>query len=448
MNKLLSEFPIPDFASWEAKFLEDLKGQSTDLIHRDDAIEDISFACYQHPSSIEVHHEVPGAGTYERGTLRDNNAWVNCVTIPVEDDRSANQKALQFLNMGATGIRFDIGTRIPDLSVLLNEIGLEYIHTSFIIQSAQQFSAISKYTETLAPEVIAFELDGVDFLKASAEFSTIAMLLKARQQRCFLANGSALQRCGANATQEIAYCLISAHEYLVQLIDSGLTVDEATACIHFNVSTGGHYFYDIAKLRVVKQLWATVVAHYSPEHKASLNAHITGLTGFVNKSLADPHTNLLRLTTEAMALISGGVERLSVLPYDYYSSTGVTDLSARMALNIPSILQEESYFDKVIDPLGGSYTVTHLTNLFAQQSWDLFQQWDTQGGLLNDDARAAIRNAVEKKAQLRIQRVAEKKDVFIGINLFPNPKAEQANWKPIPDYLGLPALILEDTVTA
>ena len=448
MNKLLSEFPIPDFASWEAKFLEDLKGQSTDLIHRDDAIEDISFACYQHPESIEVHHEVPGTGTHERGALRENNAWVNAATILVDDDRSANQKALQFLNMGATGIRFDLGTRIPDLSLLLKEIGLEYIHTSFIIRSAEQFSALSTHTQNVVPEHIAFELDGVDFLKEGNEFTAVATQLKVRQQRCFVANGSGLQGCGANTTQEIAYCLISAHEYLVQLMNRGLTVDEAASCIHFNVSTGGHYFYDIAKLRVVKPLWATIVGHYAPEHKASLNAHITGLTGFVNKSLADPYTNLLRLTTEAMALISGGIEIVSVLPYDYYSSTGVTDLSARMALNIPSILQEESYFDKVIDPLGGSYTVMHLTHLFAQRSWELFQQWDALGGLLNDHARAAICNAVAKKAALRVQRVAEKKDVFIGINLFPNPKPEQANWKSIPDYLGLPVLILENTLTA
>lgn len=54
------------------------------------------------------------------------------------------------------------------------------------------------------------------------------------------------------------------------------------------------------------------------------------------------------------------------------------------ALNISLILKEESYFDAVIDPLGGSYALEDLTEQIGGKSWDLFQKLESLGGISSE----------------------------------------------------------------
>ena len=61
----------------------------------------------------------------------------------------------------------------------------------------------------------------------------------------------------------------------------------------------------------------------------------------MNKSLKDPYTNLLRQTTEAVSAIIGGANELNVQPYDLYTTSGKSELSQRMAINISHLLKEE-----------------------------------------------------------------------------------------------------------
>ena len=184
-------------------------------------------------------------------------------------------------------------------------------------------------------------------------------------------------------------------------MDRGLTIDEAAACLHFNVGVGSNYFYEIAKIRAIRILWSKIIETYGVSHACSYNTRITGIVGFTNKSLKDPYTNLLRQTTEAMSLAFAGVHAICVLPYDQASEKGATSLSTRMAVNIPLILQEESYLDKVIDPLSGSYTIEYLTNEIAEKAWNSFQEIENEGGIGAENAQNSLKTTISEKAQLR-----------------------------------------------
>ena len=163
----------------------------------------------------------------------------------------------------------------------------------------------------------------------------------------------------------------------------------------------------------------------------------------MNKSLKDPHTNLLRQTTEAMSAIAAGIETIVVLPYDAESINGTSILAERMALNISLILKEESYFDAVIDPLGGSYALEDLTEQIGAKSWDLFQKLESLGGISSKKTIHYLRSEINTKSEIRKNQIANSHKTLIGINRFLNPLPEKNEFLIQDDYLGMSKIIFE-----
>ena len=48
-------------------------------------------------------------------------------------------------------------------------------------------------------------------------------------------------------------------------------------------------------------------------------------------------------------------------------------MTSRVARNIPSILKEESYFNKVFDPVVGAYAIDAMVHEVSNKAWELFQ---------------------------------------------------------------------------
>jgi methylmalonyl-CoA mutase len=98
-----------------------------------------------------------------------------------------------------------------------------------------------------------------------------------------------------------------------------------------------------------------------------LHLHVRS-TPWVNEKF-QPHGNLLKATTAAMAAVMGGCNALTIHAEDATNST-----MTRMARNVSSILREESHLDKVADPLAGTYAVQEMTHALAHAAWALLQQ--------------------------------------------------------------------------
>ena len=265
----------------------------------------------------------------------------------------------------------------------------------------------------------------------------------AQQKRFCLVNGFKIQQAGGTTWQEIAFCLSPGHEYLVKLMSNGLSIDQAAACISFNMGVGANYFYEIAKIRSFKKLWSKIIKAYSPQHECTYNVKINVQIGHLNKSLSDPYTNLLRQTTEAMAASLSGVDSITVVPYDYYSTEKPTVLSKRMAINISTILKEESYFSKVVDPTGGSYSIETLSRIIGEKAWAYFQIMDDNGGIFESEVLQKLKTDITEKREQRISSFNAGKTVGIGMNKYPNPDAVSGEWIRITEYLGIDALVLE-----
>jgi methylmalonyl-CoA mutase len=190
--------------------------------------------------------------------------------------------------------------------------------------------------------------------------------------------------------------------------------------MRFAITVGVNFFMEIAKLRALRMLWCKAVsAAGGNENAQKLHLHVR--TSLWNKTVNDPHTNLLRATVEAFAGLLGGCQSMQVGAFDEIVRTP-DDFSLRIARNTQLVLQKECNLDCVIDPAGGSWLIESLTADLASRAWALFQEVERQGGM-----EAALRTGFPQKtvaatAGEKLKAVTRRKDSIIGVNQYANPR--------------------------
>lgn len=439
MNNFFSEFPKSSIEEWEDKLRKELKDNDlSEAFSKSDDIEGLSFKSYVHDSEVSVSDEVPGVFPFKRSQKSENNNWLNSVLIEVENELEANKNALEVLMTGADALIFNLTKENINLDQLLNEIGLEYIQVHFIVHSLDQFKVLNQRFEQTTLDVFY----RVDFHKVDLK-EFIQHISSHQKPFCFV-NAFSVQQSGASIKQELAYALSLGNEFLAKLLESGLSIEKASELIHFDFGVGSNYFNEIAKFRAFRAMWSFVLKNYNYSNQNAIK--LSASLGFVNKSLKDPYTNLLRQTTEAMSAIVGGVDSLTILPYDKLSVKGTSDFTLRMAQNIPLILKEESYFDKVIDPVGGSYSIEKLTDEVIQISWDLFQELEGLNGVFNSECQLYLKNEIQKLVELKLAAYASNEKTLIGVNKFKALTEEENESKIQGSVLGLPQFIIENNI--
>jgi methylmalonyl-CoA mutase len=445
MIHLRKEFPTSSLEEWKVQLQKELKSADLSVLMRHDELEELEYASFQHADSLRVAPEIPSSFPFTRGVRMDRNDWFNGQHIIVHDEKRANKQALDILMKGCDFLSLDFSAcNHVDFPTLFEGIEFEYIQVQFIVSTIKIYEALRNYFKNDFPPTTRFS---IDFLtKDPSLFDFFSRECKGHQYPFAHVNGFEVQQCGATTYQELAFCLSTGHAYLERLMAAGFSVDQAAKSIHFSVGIGGNYFYELAKLRALRKCWAQVVNAYNPVDSHSAACLITAHIGWMNKSLRDPHTNLLRQTTEAMSAISASVDSLIIHPYDAQSEKGTSRLAERMALNISLILREESYFAEVIDPLGGSYAVELLTELIGKNGWHFFQELEKRNGLFTPEAQHFFTQRVKEKARLRIQRVCSGEQPLIGVNKFLTHLPDSNGFLPQNTYLGMEKIVFEQSI--
>lgn len=443
MIGLKTEFKSSSLAEWKDQLKKDLNGDDFSKLIKTNQIEEIEIPTFHHAESNIISPQSPGTFPFTRSYSNETNDWKNGFIIHVRDCKISNKKTLEILMKGCDHLIFDIPISLEiDWKSLLNEIQFEYITTNIKLRNVDQIKSLKNYFNDQLPDNLNLDLD-LNELKENSVKNECISIMKGSNNSFIEIDGYSIQQCGATTWQEIGFCLSSAHENLVQLLDSGLTFNEAKNSIHFTIGVGSDFFYEIAKIRALRQTWSSILKEYDSKNEQVYNCKITAVIGFMNKSLSDPYTNLLRQTTEALSAASGGVDAIVIQPYDSHTQEGSTVFSERMALNISLILKEESYLSSVIDPLGGSYALENLTSLIADKAWNFFQNMESLGGINSSGAMEFLRVEIEKKAKSRLEEVQNNKRTLIGVNKFSNPNATGHLFLEPGKYMGMHKVIFE-----
>jgi methylmalonyl-CoA mutase len=200
----------------------------------------------------------------------------------------------------------------------------------------------------------------------------------------------------------------------------GLEVDTVAPRMRFAVTVGTDFFMEIAKLRALRMLWSRAVAALGGSEKSqTLSLHVR--TSQWNKTVNDPHNNLLRAAVEAFAGVLGGCDSMQVGAFDEVIRPP-DDFSLRIARNMQLILQKECSLDQVIDPAGGSWFVETVTAELAGRAWAMFQEVEKLGGMAAALRVGFPQQAVAATAAEKNQAVRRRRNSIIGVNQYANAK--------------------------
>lgn len=406
MKPVEFNFEVPNRANWKEKIIKELKEKSDNVIFQDE-VEDFSIDITEQSKKC-----------FESEDFRDSNEWKNCFFIDVNDEINSNNLCLNALMGGADSLFFHVENADINWKTLMKGIQFEYISTRIKLTSIQAVNSSTNFIKQHRNIQLL-----IDPLMNNEDLTNY--------KYGFILDGAELQNIGANTWQEAGILLSTFHELLI------LDKKENTYNIHLGI--GSNYFIEIAKIRAVKWLFNHLCELYNISKPKLI---FSAATGFLNKSLKDPHTNLLRQSTEAMSALSAGVSDLTIRAYDEISEEGATDFSRRMALNISNILKEESYFDYVKDPLKGSNIVELLTQQIIEKSWDFFKSLEVFKSLNNEDKIQYLKREIEITRKKRIASFQKNKTKLIGVNSFLNNETNTNQWTN-QKYLDIPYLILE-----
>ncbi len=461
------QFSRPTYEEWREAAEKTLKGVPFEkkLITRTYEEIDLQPMYWQHDAENIAHiNSLPGFAPYLRGSNAsgyNHQSWEICQELSYATPQSFNEALRMDMERGQTAVNMllDTPTRagidasdatagetgnhgvsiscLEDLAQALD--GIDLAQTPIFIQAGAYGVPIAGMLTALVrrqgkPTTGLRGCIAVDPLGTLAREGTLHCSLddayegmarltqwarsNAPDMDTILVQSHPYHDGGGSATQELAFAMATGVEYLRALQSRGVSIDDAALSMQFAFSLGSNFFMEIAKLRAARLLWAKIVKAFGGS-EAAQKMIIHARTSAWNKTTYDPYVNMLRTTTEAFAGVVGGSSSLHVSPFD--EPIRPPDFfSRRIARNTQIILQQESHLDRVIDPAGGSWYVENLTDNLGKKAWGVFQEVEKLGGMEQALVANRPQSQVAETAQKRVKNMNLRRDVFVGINMYPN----------------------------
>ena len=290
-----------------------------------------------------------------------DNQWNIVETISTANAQKANQQALVALNGGANEILFFL-RKLPDVQILLNDIELSMIHTSFAFQKAGTSKMLQLMELIHSVARNAQDLQGSFLLNPFTPTNRLTPKLKNYLQKGEqLFPRFKLLCLRQNNALEIEQALAQIILQIEKLLHTSKDKESILKKIQIQLFAGQNILSTIATIRAFKLLWFQVLK------KQDLSILPLDISIVLDDSQwhDDPNQNRILATTQAMAAVIGGCNHL-IIPNHQKGA-----FSARINRNIQHIMKMESNMDRVIDPAAGSKTIEALTDAIAQAAWEI-----------------------------------------------------------------------------
>ena len=449
-KKLFEQFPPISTKEWKEKIIADLKGADynkklvwrtqegfeVEPLYREEDLEKLAY--------LDCN---PGEFPFVRGNKKHDNDWLIRQDICAKDMKAANKKALEVLNKGveSIGFVFEEGqlVKAADFEALLKDICLEAIEVNFVAphDAANITELFLNYAEKNNKNIeelrASVNFDPIGHFALFGKFcdqeqklfddakSLIEKTKGATEFKPITVHSNYFKNAGVTIAEELGITLAMGSEYLAKLTEAGLNAALINSKLRFHFGVGTTYFMEIAKFRAARYLWAQIAEKYGIE-KQACQMHIHAQTSTWSKSVYDPYVNTLRSTTEAMSASLGGVESLTVDPFNFYEDASIQ--SERIARNQQIILKEESYFKNIVDPAGGSYYIETLTHKLIEEAWKIFLNIENEGGFIASYRKGEFQKRLRDTVSKRSEAIALRKEKFLGTNDFPNFDETKENY--------------------
>lgn len=407
-DSLFSEFDPVSAKAWKQKIQFDLKGADYNDTLVWESPEGIHVKPFYHGDDFkEEFDSIPG----------HPSSWSVTQKIFIDNTSVANKLLKQSITRGAEAVLL-VSEKEFNISVLLADVSLNGITIYFQLKflSSAFYLKLIDYCQTNKLKAF-YNLDiignlaktGNWFHNLKTDHSVTEDIVKVSPENSLGVDMSLFQNAGANMVQQLAYGLAQANEYFNHF------QDEEKLSVTFQVAVGSNYFFEIAKIRTLRKLYATLASEYG----LAETCHVLAMPSKRNKTLYDYNVNMLRTTTESMSAVLGGANAVCNLPYDaiYHKSN---EFGERISRNQLLVLKSESYFDWVANAADGTYYVERLTDELATKALEVFKTIEAGGGFLRQLKEGIIQKKIKESAQKEQELFDAGALTLVGTNKYVN----------------------------
>ena len=448
------EFDIPSYEEWKEEAIKALKGEDFDRRLLTKTFEGITLKpIYTYADMQGESRELPGFAPYKRGTTSGgyvSGKWHMAQQVQACSPSEIRELVTEELASGADAISLSIssaskglpghsdGANIFDVADVKDALGgvinFEnygiYINTGpspypfvQLLAEAKGCFARAKGGHVGGSPLGILAHYGKLPRSVSEIYDEMSESVKLVQEvspniRPVVVDGNIYADGGADSVTEIACVMAEVSEYMQALTERGICPSNAAKSIGVSISLGSNFFMEIAKIRAARVLFAQIAEAFGADKEAA-KANIHGTTSKFNKSIYDPYVNVLRLSTEAFSGVVGGLDALTILPFDSPMGTSSAH-SRRISRNHSIMMAEEFGLGDTIDPAGGSYYVEKLTDEFVERAWDKFMEYEDAGGFYQALLKGMPQEAIAKVLADKKSKMATRQQRLVGVNMYVN----------------------------
>lgn len=373
---------------------------------------------------------LPGQYPYTRGiqpTMYRGRLWTMRQYAGQEDAEASNERYRFLLDQGQTGlsVAFDLPTQIgydsdadmaqgevgkvgvaidsiEDMRTLFNQIPLDRVTTSMTINSTANI-LLSLYAAVAEEQgVDRGQIGGTvqnDILKEYIARGTYIYPPQASMRLitdCFdyctrevprwntiSISGYHMREAGCTAAQEIGFTLANAIAYVEAALAKGMEFDSFGPRLSFFFACHSNFLEEISKFRAARRLWAQIARErFGSKNERAQMLRFHTQTGGVTLTAQQPDNNVVRTTLQALAAVLGGTQSLHTNSLD--EALGLpSEHAVEIALRTQQVIGYESGVGDVIDPLGGSHYIEHVTAELEAEARNYIDQIDALGGAVS-----------------------------------------------------------------
>ncbi|MDX2199461.1 MAG: methylmalonyl-CoA mutase family protein [Phycisphaerae bacterium] len=384
---------------------------------------------------IRVERNEPDPAALNAALLDDLEGGADGVLLRFDACARAGRDAL---DAGAPQLAGRDGAMIyalPDLQAALGGVQLSAIHVALECGAA--------FTQGAALLTAAWRAAGVPASEARGAFNADPLAVLARDGALPVSLAEAMRlmsdlaawsakhlprvtavrvgtapyhHAGATATQDLAFSIATALEYLRTMTRAGMSVEQAARQMEFSYAVGTSVFLAVGKLRAARRLWARALEVCGVcASDAPMRMHVR--TSKRVLSTRDPWVNMLRDTAGVIAAGLGGADVIGVTPFDLALGPA-SALARRAARNAHHILMAECGVHRVCDPAGGSWYVEKLTDDLCRGAWAILQAIESRGGMAEALLEGWIAAQVESAFASRRKNLVTRKEAVLGVSEF------------------------------
>ncbi len=407
----------------------------------------------------------PGEYPYARGvqpTMYRGRFWTMRQYAGFASAEESNRRYRYLLGQGQTGlsVAFDLPTQtgydsdhpmaeaevgqvgvpidsLRDIEILFDQIPLSKVSTSmtinatapillafYLVLAKRQGADINKLEGTVQNDILKeYIARGTYIFPPKPSMRLVTDIFKfcgeqVQSWNTISISGYHMREAGCTAAQELGFTMADAIAYVDAALKLGLDFDDFAGRLSFFFVAQSHLFEEVAKYRAARRMWARIATerfHAKSPRSTMLRFHTQ--TAGVSLTAQQPINNIVRTTLEALAAVLGGTQSLHTNSWDEAISLPSED-AVQVALRTQQIIAYESGVADVIDPLGGSYYVEHLTNKLEAQAMEYVEKVDALGGALAAIEQGYIQREIQDSAFRFQQDVESGRRTIVGVNKF------------------------------